>query len=300
LPGSLLTSPFSSAMSKPDRNFQKRRRRNNLPAGTTSSRKAAAASLMLLWGVHPILEVLKARPRQLKEIFVARPKTAPKLQEIVTLARQHRITINSAPEAFAGLLQKRAAEQIVHQGVLALSEPFPFLKLNNLIARLKTEPASSPPVLLALDSIQDPQNVGTVMRSALAAGVAGIIIVKDRAAPLTGAVAKASAGAIALLQICQVTNLPTALQQLKKEGLWVFGTAGDADRSLYNADFSIPACLVMGSEEKGLRPLVRKQCDFLISIPMQGGLDSLNVSTAAAVVLFEIARQRLKVSSSAS
>lgn len=247
---------------------------------------------MLLWGIHPVLEVLKARPRQLKEIFVARQMTTPKRQEIVTLARQHRITINSSPEAFTALLRKSEAEQIAHQGVLALSEPFPFLKLNDLIAKLKTDPVMSPPVLLALDSIQDPQNVGAVMRSALAAGVAGIIIAKDRAAPLTGAVAKASAGAIALLQICQVTNLPTALQQLKKEGLWVFGTARDADRSLYSADFSIPACLVMGSEEKGLRPLVRKQCDFLISIPMQGNLDSLNVSTAAAVVLFEIARRR--------
>jgi 23S rRNA (guanosine2251-2'-O)-methyltransferase len=285
-------------MSKPDRNYQKRRRRNTLPAGTASSRKAADASLILLWGIHPVLEVLKARPRQLKEIFVARQMTAPKRQEIVTLARQNRITINSSPEAFTALLWKSEAEQIAHQGVLALSESFPFLKLNDLIAKLKTDPVMSPPVLLALDSIQDPQNVGAVMRSALAAGVAGIIIAKDRAAPLTGAVAKASAGAIALLQICQVTNLPTALQQLKKEGLWVFGTARDADRSLYSADFSIPACLVMGSEEKGLRPLVRKQCDFLISIPMQGNLDSLNVSTAAAVVLFEIARQRLTVSSS--
>ena len=115
---------------------------------------------MLLWGIHPVLEVLKSRPRQLKEIFVARKMTAPKLREIVTLARQHQISINSAPKAFAATLQKSEAEQIVHQGVLALSEPFPFLKLNNLIAKLKTEPASSPPVLLALDSIQDPHNVG--------------------------------------------------------------------------------------------------------------------------------------------
>jgi 23S rRNA (guanosine2251-2'-O)-methyltransferase len=247
---------------------------------------------MLLWGVHPILEVLKSRPQQVKEIFVARQKSAAKLQEIVTLARQHHITINSAPEAFAATLQKSEALQAVHQGVLALSEPFPLLNVKNLIAELKTDHVLSPPVLLALDSIQDPQNVGAIMRSALAAGVAGIIVAKDRAAPLSGAVAKASAGAIALLQICQVTNLPTALQQLKKSGLWIFGTARDADRSLYDADFSMPACLVMGSEEKGLRPLVRKQCDFLISIPMQGGLDSLNVSTAAAVVLFEIARRR--------
>ena len=126
------------------------------------------------------------------------------------------------------------------------------------------------------------------------AGVTGIIIAKDRSAPLRGAVAKASAGAIAHLRVCQVTNLPAALQQLKKAGLWVFGTTKDANLSLYDADFNGPLCLVMGSEEKGLRPLVRKQCDFLVSIPMQGGLDSLNASTAAAVVLFEIVRQRIQ------
>ncbi len=250
---------------------------------------------MLLWGIHPILEVLRSRPRQLTELFVARQMTAPKLQEIVTLARQYRIAINSAPEAFSATLQSHDADHVSHQGVLALGQPFPLLSLNSLIAELKIDSHSSPPVLLALDSIKDPQNVGAIMRSALAAGVAGVLVAKDRAAPLRGAVAKASAGAISLLRLCQVTNLATALQQLKKEGLWVFGTARDAEKSLYSADYSIPVCLVMGSEDKGLRPLVRKQCDFLISIPMQGGLDSLNVSTAAAVVLFEIARQRQTV-----
>ena len=271
-----------------------------MPAATIPSRKAADASLMLLWGIHPVLEVLKSSPRQLKELFVTRQKTTPKLQEIVTIARQHRIAINSAPEAFAATLQKNDAGQVVHQGVLALSEPFPLLKLDDLLAGLKSFPAASPPVFLALDSIKDPQNVGAIMRSALAAGVAGILVAKDRAAPLRGAVAKASAGAISRLRICQVTNLPNALQQLKKNGVWLFGTVKDAESTLYSADFSIPTCLVMGSEEKGLRPLVRKQCDFLISIPMSGGLDSLNVSTAAAVVLFEIARQRLTVLSSGS
>jgi 23S rRNA (guanosine2251-2'-O)-methyltransferase len=256
--------------------------------------RSTSPPVILYWGIHPVLEILKTRPRQLKEIYVAGHTPSARQQEIISHARQQQIRTYSIPEAFTDTLQKYHAQQVAHQGVLALGEAFPVLTLADLIARLRAYPhSSSPPTVLALDSLQDPQNVGAIMRSALAAGVAGIVIAKDRAAPLSGAVAKASAGAIAHLQICQVTNLSSALQQLKKAGLWVFGTTKDADQSLYQADFSGPLCLVMGSEEKGLRPLTRKQCDFLVSIPMQGGLDSLNASTAAAVVLFEIVRQRL-------
>jgi 23S rRNA (guanosine2251-2'-O)-methyltransferase len=249
---------------------------------------------ILYWGIHPVLEILKTRPQQLRDLYITGRKPSARQQEIMTHARQQRIRIHADPAAFAGTLQRYHADQVVHQGVLALGDPFPILTLADLIAAVQTDPQSFPSsTVVALDSLQDPQNVGAIMRSALAAGVAGIVIAKDRAAPLRGAVAKASAGAIAHLRVCQVTNLPAALQQLKKAGLWVFGTAKDADLSLYDADFSGPVCLVIGSEEKGLRPLVRKQCDFLVSIPMHGGLDSLNASTAAAVVLFEIVRQRV-------
>lgn len=241
-----------------------------------------------------MLEILKARPQQLREIFVAGRKPSARQLEIMIFAQQQQIKIHAAPEVFAVTLQKYHAHQVAHQGVLALGEPFPVLTLTEFIAAVQIDPQpAAPPTVLALDSLQDPQNVGAIMRSALAAGVAGIVIAKDRAAPLSGAVAKASAGAVAHLRVCQVANLPSALEQLKKAGLWVFGTTKDADLSLYDADLSGPVCLVMGSEEKGLRPLVRKQCDFLVSIPMRGVLDSLNASTAAAVVLFEIVRQRL-------
>ena len=211
------------------------------------------------------------------------------------MAQERRIRIQVNPGTFRSILQKYHTDQAAHQGVLALGDPVSVLPLADLLAVVQVDPQPTPPpTVLVLDNLQDPQNVGAIMRSALAAGVTGIIIAKDRSAPLRGAVAKASAGAIAHLRVCQVTNLPAALQQLKKAGLWVFGTTKDANLSLYDADFNGPLCLVMGSEEKGLRPLVRKQCDFLVSIPMQGGLDSLNASTAAAVVLFEIVRQRIQ------
>jgi len=282
-------------MSKPDHSSAGSGLRPGQAGAKIPGQRPTLPPFILYWGIHPVLEILKTCPQQLKDIYITRGKPSARQQEIMTHARQQQIRIHADPAAFAATLQRYHADQVAHQGVLALGDPFSVLTLADLVAALQTDPQSfPPPTIIALDSIQDPQNVGAIMRSALAAGVAGIIIAKDRAAPLRGAVAKASAGAIAHLRVCQVINLPSALQQLKKAGLWVFGTTKDADLSLYKADFSGPVCLVMGSEEKGLRPLVRKQCDFLVSIPMQGGLDSLNASTAAAVVLFEIVRQRVQ------
>jgi 23S rRNA (guanosine2251-2'-O)-methyltransferase len=126
----------------------------------------------------------------------------------------------------------------------------------------------------------------------VSAGVTKIILPKDRAAHVTGTVVKASAGAVFHVDVCRVTNLVTALDALKDEGIWVFGTAKDAPLTIYKADFTVPACLVIGNEEKGLRPRVRDHCDMLVTIPMQGKLDSLNASVATGVVLFEIVRQR--------
>jgi len=281
-------------MSRSDRSSAGPGHRPGQAGAKTTGQRQGLRPFVLYWGIHPVLEILKTRSLQLKDIFINGRKPSARQQEIMTHARQQLIRIHVDPAAFAGTLQRYHADQVAHQGVLALGDPLPVLTLADLLAAVQTDPPPSPPpTVIALDSLQDPRNVGAIMRSALAAGVAGIVIAKDRAAPLRGAVAKASAGAIAHLRVCQVTNLPSALQQLKKAGLWVFGTAKDADLSLYNADFTGPVCLVIGSEEKGLRPLVRKQCDFLVSIPMQGGLDSLNASTAAAVVLFEIVRQRV-------
>lgn len=240
----------------------------------------------LAWGIHPVLELLRTRPQQVREVVIQKRKTGPRVQEIVTLAQHHGVKLRFDP--FFKVPPALGREH--HQGVLAKIAPRPLLQLDDLLAGLRGRIA---PILVALDGIQDPHNLGAVIRSASAAGAAGLIITKDRSAPLTGTVAKAAAGALAHVPLCRVTNLATALTRLKKQGFWVYGAAGEADHSLFAADFSTgPVCLVIGSEGKGIRPLVRKQCDLLISIPMRSPLDSLNAAAAAAVILFEMVRQR--------
>jgi 23S rRNA (guanosine2251-2'-O)-methyltransferase len=271
-----------------------------LAAGAALRKKRAGGQVdpasVLFWGIHPVLEILQSRPRQLKTIYLAKQPSTARAREIISLAERRHIPVRMDAAAFAEVLRRKDMAPSAHQGVLAVGEPFATVSLSSFLDKIRDRAGPSAlPVIVALDNMQDPQNVGAVLRSSLAAGVAGIVVAKDRAAPLGGTVAKASAGAAAHLDICQVTNLPVALRQIKEAGFWIFGTVKDGAKSLYSMDFSVSVCLVLGSEEKGVRPLVRKQCDLLISIPMQGGLDSLNVSTAAAIVLFEIVRQRQQV-----
>jgi len=144
-----------------------------------------------------------------------------------------------------------------------------------------------------LDMVQDPQNLGAILRSALAAGVDCVVLPRDRSAPLSGAVARSSAGALFHIAVAQVTNLSRALTGLKKQNIWVAGATRSLSAvSFFSADLSGPLCLVVGNEEKGIRPNVLKQCDFQVTIPMKGGLDSLNVAVSAAVLLYEAVRQR--------
>jgi 23S rRNA (guanosine2251-2'-O)-methyltransferase len=240
----------------------------------------SAAHELLIWGIHPILEILRNAPEQIREISIQQPGSQKKLQEIISLAEQNRIKINSV-----AVLTIPGEVNPNHQGALArLRENHP-VDLNEL---LKGQPA----LLVALDSISDPHNLGSIIRSAAAAGAGGILIPKDRAAQITGTVAKVAAGALAHIKICQVTNLSDALRALKDSGYWIFGAAGEGHQTIYQADFSGPTCLVIGSEGKGIRPLVRKQCDFLINIPMRRKINSLNASVAAGIILFEVARQK--------
>ena len=247
-----------------------------------------------IWGIHPILEVLRDRPDSIKAIFSNKKNPGPKLREVIDLARQHGVKISFEAEEFADILTKTAVDRQHHQGVIACGNPFVTLSLAEMVVKIKSAaaPFLSPPVVLVLDNVQDPHNLGAMIRSGLAAGVTGVIIPKDRSAPLSGTVFKASAGAAAHVNICQVANLVHTLKVLKREGLWIFGSIKNSPLTIYQADFSLPLCLVMGSEEKGLRPLVKEQCDFFVSIPMSGRLDSLNASVAAGIILFEIVRRR--------
>ncbi len=247
-------------------------------------------SQQLIWGVHPVLEALEASSGIVREVYVDRAKSG-KIPKIIELSRKHGITVSHDMDLFnSNALQKYGFKvQDRHQGVIARIS-FQYCSLAELFAGQGA--GESVPFILALDSIQDPQNLGAIFRSAVAAGFNRIILPKDRAAQVTGAVAKASAGAVFHVDVCRVTNLVKAIDSLKEKGIWVFGTTIDAPLTIHEADFTVPACLVIGNEEKGLRPLVKEHCDFLVSIPMSGSLNSLNASVAAGIVLFEIARQR--------
>lgn len=234
-----------------------------------------------IWGIHPILEILHNAPKQIGNIYIQESDSSKKLQEIISLAEKNRIKINRIAK-----LTIQGETNPNHQGVLAEIKEDYSVDFNSLLK-------NQPPLLVALDSISDPHNLGAIIRSAAAAGAVGILIPKDRAAQITGTVVKVAAGALAHIKICKVTNLSDSLRSLKKSGYWIFGAAGEGQQTIYEADFSGPTCLVIGSEGKGIRQLVRKQCDFLVKIPMNGQINSLNASVAAGIILFEIARQKI-------
>jgi 23S rRNA (guanosine2251-2'-O)-methyltransferase len=247
---------------------------------------AEPADDALLWGINSVWEALQQSARGVEEVLVERGKAGPRLQQIIDLARQHGVAVR-----FVEVDRLGVPRHCRHQGVVARQSAAPLLQLEELLADLDETVAAGQPRLLALDAIQDPRNLGSILRSALAAGFGHVIMTRDRSVPVTGTVARTSAGAVAHLRLCQVVNLAETLKLLKEKGFWIFGAVVEPEAdSVYRADFSGPVCLVIGSEDKGIRPLVRKQCDHLVTIPMRSSFNSLNASAAAAVLMFEIAR----------
>ena len=248
---------------------------------------AEPADDSLLWGINSVYEALQQSSRGVEEVLVERGKAGPRLQQIIDLARQHGVAVRFVESDRLGV-----PRQCRHQGVVARQAAAPLLQLEELLDDLAGAAKTDQPRLLVLDTIQDPRNLGSILRSALAAGFGHIIMTRDRSVPVTGTVARTSAGAAAHLRLCQVVNLAETLKQLKERGFWVFGAVVEAEaESIYAVDFSGPVCLVIGGEGKGIRPLVRRQCDHLVTIPMRASFNSLNASAAAAVILFEIARR---------
>ncbi len=241
----------------------------------------------ITWGIHPVTEILNKAPQTIAEIFILKGKKQAKIQDIIDLAKASGIRVKFEEDFF---IVSENDSKCNHQGVIAKTMAVATIDEKTFLASL--EDPDTPPLLLALDSIQDPHNLGAILRSAAAAGVTGVIIPKDRSAPLSGTVQKIAAGGLAHLQIILVTNLATFLQMLQHYNIWNYGTIKDDGQSIYQTDLTGPACIVIGNEEKGIRPLVARQCDFKITIPMQGKLDSLNASVAAGITLFEVIRQR--------
>jgi len=258
----------------------------------TGSERKVRMSEDLLWGTHPVFEALEKEAGRFSEIILQKERRGAKIEEIIRLARDLKVKISFVDSI---RLVGEGASQVRHQGIVARISEAVFIALEDLIKKVTDLKKNGiAPRLIVCDSLQDPHNLGAIIRSALASGANGVVVTRERSAPIGGTVAKASAGAVSHIDICQVTNLTTTLKMLKEAGFWVFGAVKERDaQSLYHADLTVPACLVVGSEGKGIRPLVKRECDVLISIPMVGSLDSLNSSVAAAVILFEALRQSI-------
>jgi 23S rRNA (guanosine2251-2'-O)-methyltransferase len=243
---------------------------------------------MLIYGINPVLEALRAG--RVKEIQVVE-RASGRLAGIVSAAQRAGVPIRRASAADLD----RAARGGVHQGIVADLQETAQLDVGDLVTS-----AAGPPLLVVLDGIEDPHNVGAILRTVDAAGADGVVRQSRRAAPLDGAAAKASAGAVSHVRIAEVVNIARALEELKELGVWTVGLAGGATKRYDEIDFRLPTAIVVGAEGTGLRRLVRERCDWIVSIPMRGRVESLNVSVATGVALFEAVRQRETGKASAS
>jgi len=243
--------------------------------------------LRVLYGKNPVRELLRGPGEGLFELYLAEGGTrAAALGELEKLARERGAKVRTAPKSKLD----RLAGTDHHQGVVAVVADYRYAELGDLLGQARHAGAS--PLLLLLDGVLDPQNLGAAIRSAYALGAHGVVIPRDRAVGVTPAVAKASAGASEKCLVSRVVNLAKTLEALKEAGLWSVALSQDAVRSLEEVDLRGPLALVLGSEGQGLRPLVRRTCDLEARIPMAGELDSLSVSASAAIALYEVARQR--------
>jgi 23S rRNA (guanosine2251-2'-O)-methyltransferase len=240
----------------------------------------------LLRGIHAVREALAAG-RALDRIVIAKGRHGERIEEIVQLARRAGVPVRFEERAQLD----RQALGAEHQGIVAFTSAKQAATLEDLLAKTSATQAHQGLIVL-LDGIEDPQNLGAIVRTALAAGADGVVIPERRAAGLTEGVERASAGALAHLPVARVTNLARAMEELKAAGYWIVGLDERAEKNYTEADFTGAVGIVLGSEGKGLHELVRKNCDFLVSLPTTGPVKSLNVSVAAGVVLFEALRQR--------
>ena len=239
----------------------------------------------MIEGRNAVMEALRAGT-PIDKIFLARGETDATLGHIASSAREKGIVVVEADRRKLDGMSRTHA----HQGVIAMAAVREYAAVDDILnaAREKGEP----PLIVVCDELSDPHNLGAVIRTAECAGAHGVIIPKRRSAGLTAVVAKTSAGAVSYVPVARVPNLPALLKELKDEGLWIFGTAADGDTNLYDADLKGPAAIIIGSEGDGMGRLVSQQCDFKVSIPMKGRLNSLNASAAAAILLYEAVRQR--------
>jgi 23S rRNA (guanosine2251-2'-O)-methyltransferase len=240
----------------------------------------------IIFGIHAVEALLKNTPERIIDLWLMQGRDDERLMQLAKQARAFGTSIQSTSRK--ALDDK--AESTQHQGVVARVKPAKVLSEADLDALLA---ATDTPFLLILDGVTDPHNLGACLRNADAAGVHGIIVPKDNSVGLTATVSKVACGAAETVPLFQITNLARTMRHLQDKGVWIVGTAGEADGNLYQAALTGPLAIAMGAEDKGLRRLTREACDSLISIPMAGSVSSLNVSVATGICLFEAVRQRL-------
>lgn len=252
-------------------------------------------SASLVYGVNSVLEALRAGKRSIDSITILESARPDRLKVLLDLARQKRVPVRRVPR----LDLDRNLGDARHQGVVARIAAARYADpdelLDSLVARIGT---SDPPFAVALDSVEDPRNMGSILRTADCAGVHGVFIPERRASGLTDVVAKVAAGALEYVPVARVTNLVRLIEQLKERNIWVIGAAGDVEQSYTEWDWKQPSAMVLGNEGQGLHRLVRESCDTLVRIPVTGHLESLNVSVAAGILMYEARRQRAQFESS--
>ena len=238
-------------------------------------------------GRRAVLEALKGG-RSLNKILLLEGSSGGSLNEIVAVARDAGVVIQHVPKAKLDEISPERG----HQGIIAYMSAKPYVEIDDLIALAR---ARKPGLIVLLDGLEDPHNLGSVLRSVDGAGGHGVIIPKRRAVPLTGTVAQASAGALEHVEVARVVNISQALQKLKDAGFWVIGTAPDAQQPYWSVDYTVPTVLVIGGEGSGMNRLTKERCDALVALPMNGKINSLNAGVAAGILLYEAVRQRSQI-----
>jgi 23S rRNA (guanosine2251-2'-O)-methyltransferase len=239
--------------------------------------------MSVMHGINAVSEALKAYPERIERICIERGQRNPRIQEIVKIAQQSHVRISFEERSWLD----RKTEGARHQGVLCHVAEMAALDSEDILAQAK-----SPGFLVVLDGIEDPHNLGAILRSAEAAGADGVFLPKNRSAGISPTVAKASAGAVSHIKLARIVNTTQCIEALKKSGYWIVGLDAASDQPIWQTDLTMPIALVLGSEGSGMHRLVREKCDFVVSLPIRGNVNSFNVSVAAGIAFYEVLRQR--------
>ena len=240
----------------------------------------------ILFGIHSVLEALKADRRDFFAVYIAKKKISKRLERVLRLAERKEIPVKRMEPSQLKSLTR--TDQ--HQGIGARTSLFPLSEISDIFDNIR--PDNTNPLLLLIDNVMDPHNLGALVRTAIGVGVIGMIMPKDRSVSPTPAVSRASAGALEHIRLARVTNMVNTIKALKEKGWWIAGMEKASEKSIFLSDLTGHIAIVIGGEEKGIRPLVKKHCDFLMSIPQLGPVNSLNASVAGAVAMYEAFRQR--------